>query len=131
MDRKEFVRILSIFAGFSVLPTLQCNLGKSKDSVIYKPDILSEICDEKTIRQIGTSYLKKSNPISDERQLLKKLLQESDGKELSPDISSNQLFTILTRRIENDFSTNNYLILDGWIISETEAIQCALFSYRI
>jgi hypothetical protein len=131
MDRKEFLRVSSIFAGFSVLPSLQCNMGKSKDSVIYKPDILSEICDEKTIRQIGVAYLKKSNPVLDEKQLLQKLLQDSDGKDLSPNISSSHLFTILTKKIESDYVSNNYMILNGWIISETEAIQCALFTYRI
>jgi hypothetical protein len=41
------------------------------------------------------------------------------------------LATTLDQQIKNDFITGNMVMVDGWILSVTEARQCALFSLTL
>jgi len=69
---------------------------------------------------VGTNY-RKQIPVEDNETSLVKLLS-TDTNEDSSAIEA------LKKEIKNDFEKGNTVMIDGWILSVTEARQCALFS---
>ena len=125
MKRRNFV-LLSVYAGAAVsIPFTGCS---SESAVAGKawvqPGFLSHICDAKTLRDIGTAYREKVKDESREKELINLLL--TDGNTVSsPD---TVITTSLTKKIEEDFLAGKTVIVKGWVLSQTEARQCALFS---
>ncbi len=91
------------------------------EGAMARPMALSNIWDARTMAEMGELY-KKRYPGENTVQKLVGLLSEG-----AP-IEKNGLSETLTSRIEEDFRTGRTLTLDGWILSVTEARQCALFS---
>jgi hypothetical protein len=91
------------------------------DPALALPQSLSMIWDNEMIMSAGSSY-RLETPVEDsERQLVKRLLAGlPDNKD--PIISNFE------EQIKEDFDNGNIVIIDGWILSVTEARQCALFS---
>jgi len=87
---------------------------------IAEPESLSYIWDKETIITIGENYRKKFPSEDSERSLVKVL-----STNINDDISA---ITALKKRIKYDFKKGNTVMIDGWILSVTEARQCALFS---
>ena len=69
-------------------------------------------------------YIEK-NPTENTKQMLKSLLVDYENQQK---VNSTFVKKELNRKIKLDFDTRNIIILDGWILSRTEARQCALFS---
>ena len=90
------------------------------DSLITEPESLSYIWSRETISAIGRGYRKQFPSEDSEHSLVKLLLADTQD-----DISA---IAALKRGIKNDFETGNTVMIDGWILSITEARQCALFS---
>ena len=90
------------------------------DGSIAEPESLSYIWDSATIVDIGFNY-RKQIPEEDSEPSLLKLLSADTNDEVSA-------IAALKKRITSDFETENTIQLDGWILSVTEARQCALFS---
>jgi hypothetical protein len=89
--------------------------------LLAEPEMLSYIWDNQAIEDIGKAYLQKF-PAEDTKKSLVKFL--------SPEISSdsNHISEMLNKQIKEDFTNNRIAMLDGWLLSVTEARQCALFS---
>ena len=96
MERRRFI-LLSLTAAVAA----GCQTGQHES----RPAMLSSICDEKTLREIGQAYLQKHPGSKDE---LRKL--------------------VLNARAEDDFRNNRTIIIKGWVLSVTEARQCALLT---
>jgi hypothetical protein len=43
-------------------------------------------------------------------------------------LSNSEIYELLENKIKEEFSAYKTIIVSGWIISPTEARQCALFS---
>lgn len=84
------------------------------------PQELSHIWDATMIKAMGQAY-RMQVPMEDNKHLLEELLLSNE---------SDQLLAIdaLKKSVTIDFKTGNTIILDGWILAQTEARQCALFS---
>jgi type VI protein secretion system component Hcp len=95
------------------------------------PSFLSEICDEKTLQTIGQSFGKKHPDQYAITNLKKTLLASvsSDQQEAVTDPAT--LSSLLIEKINHEFDRGQTLVLDGWVLSLTEARQCALFSLAI
>lgn len=85
------------------------------DPAIAQPRALSLILDDKGIQAIGEQY-RKQVPDESSANTLAKILKGAGS-----DVED---------KIANDFKTGNTVIVDGWILSVTEARQCALSSTR-
>lgn len=111
------------------VPAIQYIKGRSKhyDSLVI-PDELSRFCDEKTLRAIGKSYRKAVPQEKDKATLKKLLLSNSNGKTFNEKTDSFELIEMLDTKIHDDFEKNSIFVLDGWIVAQTEARQCALLS---
>ena len=91
------------------------------------PAELGNFCEEKTIRDIGIQYRKLVPQESEKAKLEQVLLTDDAGKSISAS-DKNAVAELLDKKIQNDFNNYNIQILLGWVISVTEARQCALFS---
>ncbi|GAC1422127.1 MAG: hypothetical protein NVS1B13_08420 [Flavisolibacter sp.] len=81
--------------------------------------------DSVTIRSIGLSYKKKFPSENNKTGLANKLLKDSLGMPLPED--SSTIHANIEKNIREDFELGRIVIVNGWILSQTEARQCALF----
>jgi hypothetical protein len=77
------------------------------------PEFLSHICDEATIKAIGTVYREQTTTEAQQDKLIELLRTSHD----------------LEKDIRDDYSSGRIVILRGWVLSLTEARQCALYSH--
>lgn len=90
------------------------------DTRLKEPIALSMILDEETIRQIGSTYREMVPNESSERALAGKL----------KNLSGDDFATKVVNQIDEDFKTGSTVLVNGWVLSITEARQCALFSIQ-
>lgn len=122
MRRKTFLLI----SGFGLLaiglPVSQIIRGQHNiNRLLSRPETLLPFCDTESILAIGSEYL---SQVPEERNRLLLI------RHLCADVYEEQqtLKTNLMVRVNRDFSRSNIMMLNGWVISLTEARQCALFS---
>lgn len=90
------------------------------DPALARPEALSLIWEDAAIRDIGKKY--RALPTGESRQRsLVNLLK-------LPDADSKSLAAKMGQRISEDFEKGETAIVDGWMLSKTEARQCALYS---
>ncbi len=122
MNRKNFIKLaigglatFSASVAYFYLRDVKYNPG------LAEPTSLKAIWDSKQIREIGKQYL---SQMPDEKN--KRTLVELLSKDLN---NNNNVVSIslVNAKIKQDFETRNTVIVNGWILSVTEARQCALF----
>lgn len=58
------------------------------------------------------------------------ILERCGGQGKSrPAADNSRLFQELDRVIREDYATGKVLTINGWVLSQTEARQCALYSF--
>ena len=127
MKRRTFIITAStVGVGLPVAYYIKKHYWKSSDA-IFIPDVLSNFCDERILKEIGIEYLHKV-PAENENQKLKDLiLTDRMGKKLTTSDKSD-IIEFIEKKNREDFLSYNTMQIKGWIISVTEARQCALFS---
>ena len=121
MERRAFVRLSAYTALVLSMPLLD-SCSKPEDNPLALPLFFSHIADVKTITDTGLAY-RKANRGEDDRTVLAKILS---GNETSGD--KKAIEAALDNRVKQDFQTNKTVTVSGWVLSLTEARQCALFS---
>jgi hypothetical protein len=111
MKRRNF--ILSTAVGIGVVSTAAYYFlhDVEYDLELAKPQSLSLILDDATMKNIGQQY-RESFPTEESERSLVKLLN----------------VTSIEDHVISDFKNGNIVIIEGWILSQTEARQCALIS---
>src|SRR5437762_14210660 len=129
MKRRTFVRLATATTVVLSLPDLYCT---SKDSTLTRtlsqPSVLLHICDAKTIHSIGEAYQHQATNERDKATLMKLLKQGPDGLPINEGKNSDAIVALLNKKVSQDFQQQKTVIVDGWILSITEASQCALYS---
>ena len=127
MKRRKFVELVTIATAGMCLPVTSCNeKANGLVSTLSQPNALQHICDVESIRQIGKAYQKL---VPDEpKETLIRLLSPNIGHEIDASRDSNLVSSVLEKRTRQDFQENKTMVVDGWVLSITEARQCALFS---
>jgi len=126
MDRRTFIQLSAVGAVAISLPQLHCK--PTPEGLLEFPATLSTICDEKAIKEIGSAYLQIFPEENKSSRLRQQLLKDIDGKEIASTSDVDILSLHLQKKIHEDFRTSHTVILKGWVLSLTEARQCALFS---
>jgi hypothetical protein len=128
MNRKSFVW-LSLVGGISLyLPSLNCQ-HKINYRVIALPQFLGTIGDSAIIHDIGLNYRKQIPEEAKEELLANLLLTDGKGQALSVNANNASIHSMLEEKIIQDFKLGKTVMIKGWVLSITEARQCALFSY--
>lgn len=123
MDRRRF---LSLGAATSLSVAVPVAWGWSSASIepetLAKPSLLSVLKDPAHIRELGRRY-RTARPDENGRDKLIEVLQRDLDPDAPPFVSDR-----LEARVRSDFAEGRTIQLDGWVLSVTEARQCALFS---
>lgn len=132
MKRRAFIYItVGAAAAVSILPVVRYKKRKfTPHDPLLEPEALARFCDENEICAIGKHYRSLVPGENKKAKLIELLLtNEAGGKEKSTDKSV--ISTFIEEKIKADFKADRTIIARGWVISETEARQCALVSFVI
>ena len=129
MKRRTFVWLSAVSAASVYIPASSCH---SPNSVLIKklaqPQFLAHICDEKTMTEIGAAYKIQVPDEWNEQTLANLVLTDSTGHAIPESTESTKLYALLNQTILQDFEMGRTVIVNGWVLSQTEARQCALLS---
>ncbi|MEP2936263.1 MAG: hypothetical protein ABJM06_12350 [Gilvibacter sp.] len=121
MERRQFIILSAIGAaaiGTSVwyFKYYNSEIPNSLD----RPHALSHIWDTDMISAMGEAY-RKQLPSEDNESRLRQLLRNNQTDQ-------DAAIEALKNTIKSDFISGNTLVIEGWILSQAEARQCALYS---
>lgn len=123
MDRSVFLK-LSAFTAAAISLSLQGCSDDEMTVALSKPGFFSRFADQQTIVDAGTGYLKTVSAENSKRQLVELLKENIDTT-----VKDNAAIqSAIDKKVQYDFDTGNTVTANGWILSLTEARQCALFS---
>lgn len=129
MKRRVFlITSLTGLMGIGAFTFIRWILAKGGDKDFAQPRFLSRLCDQNTIRMLGRAYLRLKPDENENEVLLSDLLEKRSKKMLLQKKDLLLAGSQIEKRIKNDFDTNNIVIVEGWVLSITEARQCAFFS---
>jgi hypothetical protein len=94
----------------------------SPEAIASRPFLFSKLADKKTIAEAGIAYLKKF-PKENDKIVLSNLLIGAKAS-LDKSVIEKQL----DYRVLDDFKTGRTVTAAGWVLSITEARQCALYT---
>ena len=95
------------------------NEADPEDNPAQYPVVLASFLDYDTLERLGEGYLKKFPDERGRDTILNALLK---GK----GIKRGNLESYLKKQIKQDYRQERIVQIDGWILSLTEARQCAL-----
>lgn len=128
MKRRKFILMTAVVAAGIVVPVY---ISHQKYARLYKPlvfpESLSKLFDKLAIKSIGTAYLSKNSSEKDVNTLKQLLLKDRTGK-VYEENEKGAVRDMLNKETKTDFETGKMVLVDGWLLSVTEARQCALFS---
>jgi hypothetical protein len=125
MQRRTFIQLSAYTAVALTLPFANSCTPGAGEMAIAQPLIFSHLADVNTIAEAGKAY-RKANPGEDNKKNLTALLLAKNNLSESSDARSIRL--LLDKQVEDDFKTDKTVMVKGWVLSLTEARQCALFS---
>jgi len=129
MKRRTFIYTgiaLAAVLGFGDLFLLNYESKWKKQPFLF-PLILSNILDEEWLRIVGNSYRVMRPDENSKEKLLNAIASEMQTNHDKVYDISNQILEI-EKIVEMDFKSERYILIRGWVLSETEARQCALLS---
>lgn len=122
MKRRKFILLSGLGISAIAIPTWYYKFNIPENhQLLSEPELLSYIWDDTTIIEIGKIY---RNQFSNENSESKLVKQLSDYESTE----TSTITEVLQQQITADYNTGNTVVIDGWILSRTEARQCALFS---
>lgn len=122
MKRRHFIQSSSAGAlgALFILPGVSRALDyPSEDSILSNPDSLTCLHGKTNLDEIGRAY-RDQHPHEDDQDVLREKLLSTLGHDLSP--------ASLKNHISLDFEEGHVVQIKGWVLSITEARQCALHS---
>jgi hypothetical protein len=127
MKRRSFIIAASSVA--VALPVAYyVNKQKNVTNPLTTPDLLGRFCNPKTLHAIGNSYRTLVPEENEKQKLIDIILTDSNGGKIKTS-SNADIEELVAKKVQQDFLTNKTMIIKGWVISATEARQCALFSF--
>jgi hypothetical protein len=129
MKRRMFLSVSAAGAASLFIPFSGCSGRYTlSNKAVAQPQFLAHICDAKVLREIGTAYKQHVPNEKEDRKLARLILTDANGHTIPESTDTNTLETLLNQNIQHDFETGQTVVVNGWVLSKTEARQCALFS---
>jgi hypothetical protein len=127
LQRRQFIQLSVLGSAAIGITGIGCSKRHSVSyDVLGKPEELAQICDLKTLKEIGMAYRLQTGSEMDADKLVTLLLTDSAGHPVSSALDNAFFQTLMSRKINRDFETGNIVIVKGWVLAVTEARQCAL-----
>ncbi len=123
MKRRNFILLSGGTLAAVAIPVANYFFGKvDYPRVLALPVSLTPIMDLKELKELGLAYRSLMPGESGERTVAKRLMEKFPAED-------EAFTTSLESVIKRDFADGETIEVDGWILSRTEARQCALFSF--
>jgi hypothetical protein len=106
---------------------LQNNESKWKKQPFLYPFILSNFLNGESLRAIGNDYIVLRPVENSKEKLLNAITNGIRKVQINTKDPAEEAMEI-EKKVELDFKSEKMLLVKGWVISETEARQCALLS---
>ncbi len=129
MKRRSFI-YLSVAGTLALgVPGIGCRQKNEQlTKLLAQPKFLSHICDEKTLKEIGKAYKEQFPSEHKESKLTDLLMTDDAGKPIAQTSDQAAIDAKMEKKIKEDFEQGEIVVVKGWVLSATEARQCALFS---
>lgn len=109
MDRRAFLAAGATALGFAAT---SCGARESDPGALARPALLASLGND-TVRAIGERYRTLYPAERDASALRRAILADREP---------------IAALVARDFDVGRVVVIDGWILSVTEARQCALFT---
>lgn len=126
MNRRYFIDIISRSLPFLFLPVVGCSSKNYIEEIISIPYSLSYFVTLNQILTIGKQYLKLF-PDEADYSFLKGILYNKADSGIINEYELKVIQNLINKEVRKDYQDDKTIILNGWILSITEARQCALF----
>ena len=124
MKRRQFIGLSAYLAATLAIPLLDGCATGNNEAAVSEPVILLHTVNAKSVIETGQAYLKQF-PDENTKDKLRQLLLDKDAPLSAGAKGIHEYFK--SKTVE-DFNTGQTLIVNGWVLSRTEARQCALFA---
>jgi hypothetical protein len=121
MHRRRFIQLTTTTAALLFAQLQGCG-PTQQESTLSEPDFLKKVAEPASIKRIGAEYIKQNPTESSPETLTEALLMSI------PSTEQKAIEEGLLSKIQSDFEQGRTVTLEGWIISVTEARQCAFLS---
>jgi hypothetical protein len=124
MDRRSFLQQSAMAAAVALIPWLESCKAKPIPPGLNRPSFLTMALDAPLLEEIGKAYLTKYPEEKSTDILVRNLMKAHPG----PDpLGKEELSSFFRKEIAADFMNDRIQIISGWVLSVTEARQCALY----
>ncbi len=128
MNRRFFIlSAATVGVGLPVAYYIKEKHLLKKSNPLAVPGLLSSFCSEFMLKKIGANYLAQMPGENAVKTLQNLLLTDVTGKKINQK-NEAAIADLMEKKMNEDFLHDNTFIINGWVISQTEARQCALFS---
>jgi hypothetical protein len=124
MKRKKFIAMAAVSAAAVPLGYYGYQKAKKVYNQLNFPATLAQFCSAEELKGIGSAYLQTTPEERDAEKLKLLLLAGITGKNVNSSVADEHL----NKMTAEDFLKQNIKVLNKWVITHTEARQCALFS---
>jgi len=122
MKRRKFLWITTIASSLVILyPVSGCNSSQKLNQIAAVPLTLAHLTSSDSISKIGIIY--RNLYLKENESYLESVLINNKN------FSKKEIINLISEKINQDFIEDNIIIIDGWVLSKTEAQQCALHSF--
>ena len=125
IDRRRFLR----FTTAGVLASLTasaCATGEAADARELAQPALLRMLGAERVRALGIRY-RMMVPAENREAALRAALSHGEPRGMGLPWSSH---SSMAQQVEDDFASGRTVVVSGWVLSATEARQCALFSLQ-
>ena len=126
MKRRRFIGIAATSAAAAAVPAL-ARQEASVVATLARPRLLGIFHDERVVCDLGRRY-RALVPAEDDLEALVQIIVAELPDNVPPHASARTLGVHLDEQVQRDFASGATVTLHGWVLSLTEARQCALFS---
>ncbi|MEX0821751.1 MAG: hypothetical protein WD021_06365 [Rhodothermales bacterium] len=124
MRRRRFLQLGTAGLIAASLPGAAISVASQSElHRLAEPGLLHILRDRESVRAIGASY-RRTVPFEDDVHVL--AAQITGDMKRSGGSAANQ--ADIEKQVRRDFDRGRTVQIDGWVLSRTEARQCALFS---
>jgi hypothetical protein len=125
MKRRIFIKFSGYTAAAVAIPFLNSCKENAFNPAIAQPQFLSHFFDEKTTLETGQVYLKQRPEENNKNKIVDLLTNKSS---VSATSDAKTVYADMGKKVQQDFEKGEIVIVDGWVLSVTEARQCALYA---
>lgn len=125
MERRQFIHVTAAgIAGLGLSGGLCLPAAASSLRTLARPELLQFIGSQRVV-EVGRAYRAAVRDESTVDDLTSAIMS---GSRLSSKLTATSIRSRLAKQISDDFARQRTIELNGWILSLTEARQCALYS---